>query len=162
MSLTGRRRTAWVLFATSLLFAALYIVTKIYFASFSHASSGKTQLIGAADGDLLVGWSINALPNNKTWWGSLQRELPSGFHFQGLGGISTPWSSFIIGQGAVTTETIHTFPLILPAVLAVLLAAWFAFRGRARVGHCSHCGYNLAASPERCPECGKPSKITAS
>lgn len=45
--------------------------------------------------------------------------------------------------------------LTLPLPIAWLIAS----RRRAlRAGHCSICGYDLRASPERCPECGKETK----
>ena len=40
--------------------------------------------------------------------------------------------------------------LILPAVTVV---AWLT-RKRAKEGHCNFCGYDVRATPERCPECG--------
>jgi rubrerythrin len=44
---------------------------------------------------------------------------------------------------------------LLTAALPVARAAAFA-RGRRRAiaGLCTACGYDLRASPERCPECG--------
>src|SRR5688500_6586060 len=52
------------------------------------------------------------------------------------------------------------FPFWLPtALFAALPLARGALsvhrRLRVREGHCTHCGYDLRATPGRCPECGK-------
>jgi hypothetical protein len=48
----------------------------------------------------------------------------------------------------------------LVLLLGILPAVWFPItlrrRRRARQGHCPACGYDLRASPDRCPECGSP------
>jgi hypothetical protein len=50
----------------------------------------------------------------------------------------------------------HWFPALLFAILpAMRLRAILRARRRNRAGLCPHCGYDLCATPERCPECGR-------
>jgi hypothetical protein len=54
----------------------------------------------------------------------------------------------------------HWFALLLLSGCTALFAlpGWRRFRRRRR-GLCEKCGYDLRASPERCPECGTPRRV---
>jgi predicted amidophosphoribosyltransferase len=49
----------------------------------------------------------------------------------------------------------YWFPVLLFAILpAFRLRSILRNRHRHRAGFCQHCGYDLRATPNRCPECG--------
>jgi hypothetical protein len=76
----------------------------------------------------------------------------------GAAGFS--WRS-IHEKNAVTNymATGFRFPLWALALLTAVLPVHFLIKvtqkaKRRSAGHCAHCGYDLLASPNRCPECG--------
>ena len=78
-------------------------------------------------------------------------------------GYGPSWAGFGVGRRAVPSidYRLAMFPVWSVAALTALLpAAWAVRRRRGRreqrlaEGRCVACGYDLRATPKRCPECG--------
>jgi hypothetical protein len=107
--------------------------------------------------DLGVGGGHDA---NRAEWSGDPPELALGFG-RTLAGVSD-------SLGNTHTEPIywcpHWFLVALFALIPLLrIRDWLSRHGH-RQGRCAHCGYDLRATPSRCPECGaipEPRKATA-
>ena len=64
------------------------------------------------------------------------------------------WCHLGGGHSALAGAGLHETTLYVPAGDLDRARAVIARHGSTRLGHCPACGYDLRATPDRCPECG--------
>ena len=115
-------------------------------------------------GRMVIGWDTGFRGGMKFGWAEVY--LPQPRPYDPRGGCRWRWWEFGIVYHSVSeydnlTTTWrclvfpHWFAAILTAILpAIVVLRWRRDRRRIAEGHCQSCGYDLRATPDRCPECG--------
>ncbi|MDB5298021.1 MAG: hypothetical protein JWO31_4004 [Phycisphaerales bacterium] len=69
---------------------------------------------------------------------------------------TTPGMAWLTLRTRFHLDFVTLLGLALPVPLAWVLDRWAGGGPRPNPGLCIGCGYDLRASPEHCPECGRP------
>ncbi len=140
------------------------------------ATSRQWRVVTASErGSCIIGYGLLAgTPPSYTSWadsGLRGHVFPVGMTFYKGAAVAAPPTSDVLGFGkfSVTntsggprwTDRYHAAyaPHWFIALLFASLPGRWAFihwraKQRALIGHCKRCGYDLRATPDRCPECG--------
>lgn len=100
------------------------------------------------------GWSLGVFRTAQSRWGNdTVDELE--FSAAGFGFGRSTWAD---GSPSTWLATVPFWFIILLclAILAKTTHTWFYRSARDQRGLCPDCGYDLRASIDRCPECGRP------
>ena len=104
--------------------------------------------------------SFGAGSGNKRWTGFGEASLLVSAALQEAETGSAPWSrvgfSCCRKPEGYWNIIVPLWPLVVFFAILPARVCMRAYAMRQRSGHCNTCGYNLCATPDRCPECGTP------
>ncbi|MGB7160245.1 MAG: hypothetical protein WBD40_19415 [Tepidisphaeraceae bacterium] len=150
--------------------ALLLFALMAYWADgYNFPSFSDTYLLGKN----ARGFQNEQLARYRHWyfWSHFLTQGPNPYRVT-FGGEWGPFAATIASNG-MEKRWVVRFPFwIVPATCAIPLlisishlrstfrgwARWIASFRHRNEGRCAKCGYDLRASPERCPECGEPTK----
>jgi hypothetical protein len=97
----------------------------------------------------------------RYWQAPFEKDYPNTTSIRFAGGrfliLKAPFS--------VAREQVLIVPLWMISVAAAAMPGWWIIRRRSRrqisANACRHCGYDLRATPDRCPECGTGAHTSA-
>ena len=160
-----KRHLLNILTALSLLLCVVVVaiwVRSYWFADTLRWSGGRVCSISSHNG-LLVWNDFRPDPGSPAlpWWHSY-RGRDGGYAWNTLGG--SLWNhvgfgfavGFTAGNNRIRQVTVPHWFLTLTTSLLSAVAAYSVVRSRqrSRIGLCPRCGYDLRATPDKCPECG--------
>ncbi len=152
----------------------LWVRSYWFFDEFWYRESlGRTWSIGSRVGGIEAGsttWddifrngTINDLPNGHRFGPIKEKVRPEKYWRTCWWRLWFHWDQhhiFGFSSSPTAQYTLLEIPLWLPLFITAILPIrwvsidWRRRRRRSRCGLCIKCGYDLQASPERCPECG--------
>jgi hypothetical protein len=119
-----------------------------------------TRYVFTQPGVLGYGWSIDSDHRGSGQWDLSYRESePSWFHYSRLVPEISEWVTLHSPPGTPPESVTYTVPswmlfLALAARPAIVARRVLSKHRRRGAGVCQSCGYDLRATPGRCPECG--------